>query len=123
MSEQREVLLAIATGMKGVGKTYKTVFGLLVPYAMGLLNGGVPRKVLIIDVNDEYGVIKPSPQDEYAMKLTGGKPVVIKAIEPKDIRAFSMQRTVEIRRLRPYHYRDYYNEKHKLERRAGRGKR
>lgn len=116
---QREVYLTIATGVKGVGKTYSTVFKLLLPYSLGLLGGGIPRKVLIIDVNDEYGSIKPEPSDAQAMKLTGGRPVIIKALEPKDIRAFAQQKPIEIRRIRPYHYQDYYNEKHKLERRRG----
>jgi hypothetical protein len=117
--QRREVNFTIASGVKGVGKTYTTIFRIAVPYSLGILNNGEPRKVLIVDVNDEYGRIDPNPNDDFAMKLTGGKPLVIKAIEPKDIKLFSLQKKIEIRRLRPYHYRNYYNEKGKLERRAG----
>ena len=116
---EREVSFTIATGLKGVGKSYSTFFKVLLPYSLGLLNNGVARKVLIIDVNDEYGVMKPSPHDEYAMALTKGKPVVVNPLEPKDIKLFTWQRNIEIRRIRPYHYRNYYDEKNKLQRRAG----
>ena len=116
---EREVALTIATGVKGVGKSYSTFFKLILPYSLGYLNGGIARKVLIIDVNDEYSFMKPSPDDKDAMELTGGKPVIVRPIEPKDIKMFTLQKTIEIRRLRPFHYRNYYNEKNKLERRAG----
>jgi hypothetical protein len=113
----REVKLILATGAKRIGKSHYTFWHVLLPTVMGLLNNGVARKVLILDINDEYGINLPKT-DEYAKKLCDGKPVIIKPIEPKDIRLFTAQKKIEIRRIRPYHYRDYYDAKGKLVKRA-----
>lgn len=114
----REVKLVLATGAKRIGKSHYTFWHMLLPTSMGLLNNGVPRKVLILDINDEYAKNLPKT-DEYAKKLCGGKPVIVKALEPKDIKLFTAQKQVEIRRIRPYHYKDYFDVKGKLVKRAG----
>lgn len=80
--------LGVIVGRKGVGKTYRTIEYIL-NYVQGI--GGVPRKVLIFDVNDEYG--------EY--KLERGV-VYIKALAIKDIPLFSVHPKIEIRRIRPF---------------------
>jgi flagellar biosynthesis GTPase FlhF len=50
----REPKLGVAVGRKGVGKTYTTT-KLIDSYVVGNPAKGVkPRKVLILDVNDEF---------------------------------------------------------------------
>jgi len=79
----REPLLGVAVGKKGVGKTY-TTNRLIKQYVTGNNASGVlPRKALILDVNDEY--------TEY------------KAIAVKDLYRFSVHPIVEARRIRPFH--------------------
>jgi|TARA_R110000751_G_scaffold94864_1_gene185242 hypothetical protein len=76
----REALLGVAVGKKGVGKSYTTL-QLISQY----IKGGVdikPRRVLIIDVNDEYSNVK--------------------AIRVKDVNLFSHHPKIEARRIRPY---------------------
>ena len=79
----REPLLGVAVGKKGVGKTY-TTNRVIKQYVMGNPASGImPRKVLILDANDEY--------TEY------------KAIALKDLMLFSVHPMVEARRIRPIH--------------------
>jgi hypothetical protein len=56
--EEREPKLGVAVGRKGCGKTY-TTRRMLSQYVVGNPSKGVqPRRVLILDVNDEYEDIK-----------------------------------------------------------------
>jgi len=81
----REPLLICATGKKGVGKSYQHNL-MMQGYAMGDPYRGVrPRKCLIMDVNDEYGVFG------------------IRAISLEHIALFTVHPYVEIRRVRPFH--------------------
>jgi len=73
--------LIVAVGKKAVGKTYATN-NMIKEYARGIPGKVSPRKVLILDVNDEY--------TEYA------------PIAPADINKFTVQRMIEIRRIRPF---------------------
>ena len=51
--KEREALLGIAVGKKGVGKTYATL-ELIQDYLRGNpATGAQPRKVLILDVNNK----------------------------------------------------------------------
>ncbi len=111
MSELRDVILMVATGVKKVGKSYTTWFYTILPYFKGIFNGGKPRKVLIFDVNDEYGVMKPNPTDKEAMRLTGGKAFNVLAMDVRDVRKFSQQTKAEIRRIRPIHTFDVLDKK------------
>lgn len=77
----REPLLLAAVGKKGVGKSYQTM-KLMLQYVYGNPQTGVPpRRVLIMDTNDEY------PE--------------IKALSLEDVSLFSIHPTAEIRRIRP----------------------
>jgi hypothetical protein len=79
---QREPLLYIAVGKKGVGKTFQTT-KIIDSYVIGdVLRGRRPRKVLIIDVNNEY--------------------TAYKRLAAEDIRKFAAHPTVEVRRIVPY---------------------
>ena len=79
----REPLLGVAIGKKGVGKSY-TTNKLIEEYITGNLASGIlPRKALILDVNDEYEHIK--------------------GIAIKDLIRFSVHPHVEARRIRPFH--------------------
>jgi len=81
--EQREPKLGVAVGRKGCGKTFTTK-RLLNQYVSGNPSKGVKaRRVLILDVNDEF-------ED-------------IKALKVSDIQKFSMHPKIEIRRIRPFH--------------------
>lgn len=78
----REPQLGVAVGKKGVGKTFTTT-KIIDQYVRGNLASGIkPRKVLILDVNDEFSQIK--------------------AISITDVPKFSVNNFVEARRIRPF---------------------
>lgn len=78
----REALLGVAVGKKGVGKTFTTDL-MIKSYIRGNPSQGIPpRRVLILDVNDEFGEVK--------------------SLSIKDIVRFSQHPMVEVRRIRPF---------------------
>ena len=77
----RQPILTAAVGKKGVGKSYNTLQTLMV-YAQGTAQFK-RRRVLILDVNDEYQTVK--------------------SIALKDIAWFSVHPNIEIRRVRIFH--------------------
>ena len=78
----REPKLLVAVGKKGVGKSYTTL-KMIENYVLGNPSKGVPpRRVLILDVNDEYQHIK--------------------AIRIQDVTLFSVHPLIEVRRIRPF---------------------
>ena len=78
----REAHLGIAVGKRGIGKTYTTL-KIISDYVNGFKGTLKPRRVLIMDVNDEFSDIP-------ALKLS-------------DVPLFSMHPKIEIRRIRPFH--------------------
>lgn len=81
--EEREPKLGVAVGRKGCGKTYTTK-SMINQYVVGNPSKGViGRRVLILDVNDEF-------ED-------------IKALKVSDIMRFSGHPIIEARRIRPFH--------------------
>lgn len=87
---KREPLLGIAVGRKGVGKTYATL-ELIQPYLKGNpKTGAPPRKVLILDVNDEFVDVKADQNPKFAH---------IRAIALEDIRKFTLSNKIEARRV------------------------
>ena len=87
---KREALLGIAVGRKGVGKTYTTL-KLIQEYLKGDPSAGShPRKVLILDVNNEFMDVK-SDQDPRFQH--------IKAISLDDIKKFTLSNKIEARRV------------------------
>lgn len=80
--KKRNPILTIAVGRKGVGKTFTTT-KIIDQYVKGNEKLGIkPRKVLILDVNDEF--------------------TMYKAISTNDIIKFSVHPKVECRRVRLY---------------------
>jgi dephospho-CoA kinase len=78
--KEREPLLIVVTGSKGVGKTYTTI-KIIKQYVIGnIVTGTPPRRVIILDVNDEY--------------------TEFKAIALKDVKKFSHHPKIECRRVR-----------------------
>lgn len=77
----REPQLGIAVGKRGIGKTYTTL-QIISEYILGFSGTAKPRRVLIMDVNDEFSEIK-------GLKLA-------------DVKLFSMHPKIEARRIRPY---------------------
>jgi hypothetical protein len=77
----REPQLGVAVGKRGIGKTFTTL-STLREYVSGFGGTTKPRRVLILDVNDEF--------------------TQIKALKVEDIKLFSMHPTVEARRIRPF---------------------
>lgn len=77
----REAHLGIAVGKRGIGKTHTTI-EIINQYILGNGIQSKPRRVLILDVNDEFENIK-------ALKLA-------------DVKLFSMHPKIEARRIRPY---------------------
>jgi hypothetical protein len=81
----REPLLIVACGKKGVGKSYQHNL-MMQGYVMGDPYRGIrPRKCLILDVNDEYGVYG------------------IRALSLEDVALYTIHPYIEIRRIRPFH--------------------
>jgi hypothetical protein len=81
--EEREPRLGVAVGRKGCGKTYTTK-QMIQKYVQGNPAKGVPpRRVLVLDVNDEF-------ED-------------IRAIRVGDVMRFSAHPIIEARRIRPLH--------------------
>ena len=77
----REAQLGVAVGKRGIGKSYTTT-RIMSNYVKGFGGKVKPRRVLIMDVNDEFQGVK--------------------AISPSDISRFSMHPKIEARRIRPY---------------------
>ena len=77
----REAHLGIAVGKRGIGKTHTTL-STINEYITGFGGTTKPRRVLIVDVNDEFQHIK-------ALKLT-------------DVKLFNMHPKIEARRIRPF---------------------
>ena len=83
MNDKREPLLVIAVGKRGIGKTYATK-QIINQYVKGNLVKGIPgRKMLIIDVNNEF--------------------VEYRRISPKDVTLFSVHPKIECRRISCIH--------------------
>ena len=88
----REPQLLIATGTKGVGKTYTTC-GVIEEYLTPDINKKKkPRKVLIFDVNGEY-----SNQEI----IKNGFRFRTKVLALKDLEEWSKQKRIEVRRILP----------------------
>lgn len=78
----REPKLGVACGKKGVGKTYTTT-KMIESYVKGDKKAGIkPRRVLILDVNDEF--------EQY------------RAMSLLDVPLFSVHPKIEVRRIRPF---------------------
>lgn len=87
----REALLGIAVGKKGVGKTYATL-ETATSYLLGSERGGTkPRKVLILDVNNEYAEVKKDHNNPIFPQ--------IKALRLEDVPRFTYHPKVEARRV------------------------
>lgn len=93
MSE-REVVRIIVLGMQGVGKSYETIRALL-ESSKGA-PGIPPRKGLIFDVNDEFGDFEYSGEGNINGRM------YIRAISLDSIPLFTVNRSYEVRRIRPF---------------------
>jgi hypothetical protein len=90
MGNLREPLLGIAVGRKGVGKTYATL-QMLQPYLKGNpVTGAKPRKVLILDVNNEFGNVQEDQNPDF---------VNVKGLRLEDVKKFADSNLVEARRV------------------------
>ena len=77
----REAQLGVAVGKRGIGKTHTTL-QIITQYILGFNGSSKPRRVLIMDVNDEFENIK--------------------AIKLSDVQLFSVHPKIEARRVRPF---------------------
>jgi len=77
----REPQLGVAVGKRGIGKTYTTL-SIMREYITGHDGKSAPRRVLILDVNDEF--------------------TQVKAIRLSDVAKFSRHPRIEARRVRPF---------------------
>lgn len=90
MAKPREALLGIAVGRKGVGKTYETL-RMIQGYLRGNpKTGAKPRKVLILDVNNEFSDVKNDQNPAFEH---------IKAIRVEDIERWVRHPLIEARRV------------------------
>lgn len=87
---KREALLGIAVGRKGVGKTYTTL-QLINEYLVGNpKTGAKPRKVLMLDTNNEFVDVKADQNKDFAH---------VKAMHLEDVKKFTLSNKVEARRI------------------------
>lgn len=82
----REATLGIAVGKKGVGKSYST----LAMIQTVLRHPTKPRKVLILDVNNEFGDVQKDQNKNFAQ---------IRAISLSDIKKWVYSDKIECRRV------------------------
>lgn len=87
---KREALLGIAVGRKGVGKTYATLELITECLKGNKRTGAKPRKVLILDVNNEFINVKEDQNPKFPH---------VKAISLDDIKKFTLSNKVEARRV------------------------
>ncbi len=90
MRKQREALLGIAIGRKESGKTYETLKMINQTLVGNQRTGGKPRRVLILDVNNEFSNVKTDQNPDFAH---------IKALRLKDVRRFTTHPIIEARRV------------------------
>lgn len=88
----RDCYVTLVCGKKKVGKTYSTIQILDEAVRGDIAKGIKPRRALIFDVNNEF-----SEFDYNGVKRR------IKAIALKDVKRFSVNNHVEIRRIAPFH--------------------
>ena len=86
----REPKLIIGIGRKGVGKTYATLEMIQKVLKGNLAKGIAPRKVLILDTNNEFANIREDQSKSFKH---------IKAISLKDIKRFTLSNKIESRRV------------------------
>lgn len=91
MSDKREAQLGIVSGKKGCGKTFLTIMVQIMNALTGSRGKFKPRKVLILDVNNEYG-------DCQAVHKRPDFPN-IKALDIDDLYTWMKQPVVEARRI------------------------
>jgi hypothetical protein len=91
MSGQREAQLGIVSGKKGCGKTYETLRVQIKNTLTGSGGKTKPRKVLILDVNNEYG-------DAQIVHKRPDFPN-IKALDVDDLYLWMKQPLIEARRI------------------------
>jgi hypothetical protein len=113
----REVALIVASGIKGVGKSYLT-FKYAFDYVRGRLTGN-PRKVLIFDVNNEWGKLTPHPSDENAREIGWNAPYFVKTIDTNMVSRFNTHPFIEMRRITPFYTKDVRDKKGMLVARKG----
>ena len=88
----REATLGIAIGMKGVGKSYSTLEMIQGVLRGNSRTGAKGRKVLILDVNNEFGDVKTDQNPKFAH---------IRAIKLEDVKRWCYNGIIEARRVAP----------------------
>lgn len=92
MSNKREASLVIALGKKGVGKSYRTITDLQRVVVPNPRTGARPRKVLLLDVNNEFSNIKEDVNPNYFHA---------KALAVEDVAKWTHLARPEMRRIAP----------------------
>ena len=93
----REPTLIAAVGMPGVGKTYRNLIEIKKVLFGNPQKGVRPRKVLIIDNNNEY---RNDNKDVQA--ILGSSGIYIKTIHPTDVAKFGSSKIIELCRIIPF---------------------
>lgn len=88
----REAQLGIAIGQKGVGKSYSTLSMIQDVLKGNPRTGAKPRKVLILDVNNEFGNVKNDQNKDFEH---------IRAIRLGDVGKWCYNGIIECRRVSP----------------------
>jgi hypothetical protein len=87
---KREAQLGIAIGQKGVGKSYSTLQMIQNVLKGNPRTGAKPRKVLILDVNNEFGDVRNDQNKNFAH---------IRAIRLEDVKKWCYNGIIECRRV------------------------
>jgi len=90
--EDREPNIGVAIGKRGVGKTYTTLCKIQDYMRGNPATGKIPRKVLILDVNDEFGDVQ---KDHKNPKFKH-----VKVLPISKVAEYSKHPLVECRRIR-----------------------
>lgn len=94
--KDREPSFMAAIARTGGGKTYKNLEEMLEVHCGNRANGVPPRKILVIDNNNEYGNDNPDVK-----AILGSRGIRIKAIHYRQTPIFNRQRAIEICRVIP----------------------
>ena len=93
--EDREPNIGVAIGKRGVGKTYTTLCKIQDYMRGNPATGKIPRKVLILDINDEFGDVQ---RDHKNPKFKH-----VKILPLSKVSEYSRHPLIECRRIRVIH--------------------
>lgn len=93
--EDREPIIGVVIGKRGCGKTYTTLCKIQDYMRGNPALGKIPRKVLILDVNDEFGNIQKDHKNPNFKH--------VRVLPLSQVQKYSREKVIECRRIRVFH--------------------